>query len=236
MAAPAVVQQALQERSNLAGERAASAAARAAPFDIRVATSLDDLASIWPTSGDLGDARAHVFQCADVLRVWCDTLGAARGTKPCFVAVLDPHGVPLMLLPLGVERRGGVRVLAFLDGDVSDYNAPILFPSPAAWSEGDVVRLWQALRRALPPFDVAVLEKMPERVADEPNPLLRLGPSSVAVSGHAARLIGAWLDFAAARLPRRADGRRKLRKLEKLGEVSFALAQTPRRPTLSSKP
>ena len=203
-----------------------STAAGAGPYQIRVARNIDEFA-FWPTSGDLGAARAHVFQCADVLGVWCETMGAARGTRPCFVAVLDRHGSPLMLLPFGIERRGRARVLAFLDGDVSDYNGPVLFPSSFTWDAQAVAGLWQELRKTLPAFDVAILDKMPAEIGGAPNPFMLLGASPNPVSGHIAQLSGTWDAFSNTRLPRRQDSRRKLRKLEKLGPVAFSMAMTP---------
>lgn len=195
--------------------------------DIRIADDIETFAAFWPTSADLGVARGHVFQCADVLRVWCETMGVARGTQPCLAAVLDPNGSPLMLLPLGIERRGRTRVLTFLDGDVSDYNAPILFPSEWTWDAGAVGLLWRKLIERLPPFDVAILDKMPAEVGGLPNPLLRLGTTPYPVSGHATALSGTWEAFSSTRLPRRQDSRRKLRKLEKLGPVAFSAARAP---------
>jgi CelD/BcsL family acetyltransferase involved in cellulose biosynthesis len=194
---------------------------------ILVSDRLSDFADIWPRSADPGAARCHAFQYAEVIEVWLATIGAARNIKPCFVAVLGDDDRPLLLLPLGIETIRGVRLLKFLDGGVSDYNTPILFAPDRPWTAQAFATLWRRIVAALPPFDAAVLEKMPERVADLANPLLLLQTAPYPACGHAITLSGSWPEFEAKRLPRREDGRRKQRKLAKMGAVSFQVAQSP---------
>jgi CelD/BcsL family acetyltransferase involved in cellulose biosynthesis len=102
------------------------------PFRIEVASSLEDFSAQWPTTADRGDARCYPFQCADILQVWCDTIGRANHVEPVFARIVSPEGDPLFLLPLGIEKSSGTRVLRFLDGGVSDYNAPVVYPRAAS--------------------------------------------------------------------------------------------------------
>src|SRR5579872_2820370 len=96
---------------------------------VRVTGTLAELADLWPRGTLPGAARLHAFQCAEVLQIWCETIGAARHTRPLFVAVSDEQGEAVMLLALGIERELGARVLRFLDGGVCDYTWPVLFPA-----------------------------------------------------------------------------------------------------------
>ena len=129
------------------------------PAQIWLSEDIRDFAAFWPRTTELGAARSWVFQCADIVEVWCDTIGTARHIQPLFVAVVDAESRPLALFPLGIERRQGARVLTFLDGGVCDYNAPILFPAARHWDPPIVRAIWRALAKALPPFDIAILEK-----------------------------------------------------------------------------
>jgi len=54
--------------------------------------------------------------------------------------------------------------LRFLDGGLSDYNAPVVFPPVRDWDTKTVRSIWNALRKHIPAFDIAILEKMPDRV------------------------------------------------------------------------
>jgi CelD/BcsL family acetyltransferase involved in cellulose biosynthesis len=143
-----------------------------------------------------------------------------------FVAVVDAEKNPLMLLPLGIQRRHGVRVLTFLDGGLSDYNSPVVFPATRDWGPEDVRMVWRELQANLPFFDVAILDKMPERVGDLPNPLILLGETRHTVSGHATTLSGTWSHFKAERLPRRRMVGNHRRRLLGRGRLTFEIAKT----------
>src|SRR5690242_18023770 len=103
-------------------------AARAERLQVTVAGSLDDFRDVWPRTNDLKGTAAYVFQCADILEAWIDTFGRARATQILLVLISDAAGQPLMALPLGIEKHGGLSTLSFLDAGVSDYNAPVLYP------------------------------------------------------------------------------------------------------------
>jgi CelD/BcsL family acetyltransferase involved in cellulose biosynthesis len=112
-----------------------------------------------------------------------------------FIAIFLEDRKPAMLLPLGIERTNGIRILRFLDCGVSDYNAPVVYPEIAD------VRLnmrnaWTQLRDCLPPFDLAAFEKMPEQVDGLPNPLSTVARASHPESCHGIALHGTWYDFA----------------------------------------
>jgi CelD/BcsL family acetyltransferase involved in cellulose biosynthesis len=193
------------------------------PVHIEAASELNGLSARWPTTCTTGDARCFPFQCADVLDIWCGTIGRAQGIEPVFVAVTSADRKPLMLLALGIERVNGVRVLRFLDGGVSDYNAPILFPEIETLGLEDCA-LWKQIQSHLPAYDLAVLEKMPDSVDGIRNPLASLTTGARHESCHHVTLQGDWADFQSKRLPNHRDSRRRLRNLEKRAPVRFKIA------------
>lgn len=192
--------------------------------DILVSRSLADYRNWWARSDRSASARCYAFQRPDIVEIWLETIGRARGIEPCFVAVLAPSGEPAMLLPLGMRRHHGTLVLEFIDAGYSDYNAPVLFADKAlAW---DGPQLWSALVRHLPRFDVAILEKMPDLIGDLANPLAALAQHAHDESGHAVRLYEPWTLFARERIRHLSDSNRRRRKLERLGPVRIAIAAT----------
>ncbi|HVZ98870.1 MAG TPA: GNAT family N-acetyltransferase [Caulobacterales bacterium] len=168
-------------------------------------------------------AAFHVFQARDYLEEWSGTMGRARGAKLCFVRVAD-NEEPLMLIPLALERRRGVRIVCFPDGGVADYNAPVLFPRAAALRLADMSAIWRRISGALPPFDAALLEKLPGAVDGAPNPFRLLAQEAYEESAHAVELSGDWPSFVATRLHRPKDSRRKRRRLAELGSLRFLVA------------
>ena len=180
----------------------------------------------WPRTDRIGEARCHVFQCADVLEVWLDTIGRARRTQAVFAEVTDGAGRPAMLLPLGIERSGGVRVLGFLDGSIADYTQPVLYPVAAALDATGMKRLWRRLRSALPHFDVALFDKMPGETGGLRNPLMHLRAVAMPESGHAMHLpeTSAALE---ARMPAPKNHLRLMRKLNRESDVALEVARDP---------
>lgn len=194
-----------------------------------VSSRLEDFSAFWPRAADPAPGVAfHVFQSAEFLEVWYDTIGRARGITPCFCAVRDEAGAPLMLLALGIEKRNGVRVLTFLDGGVSDYNGPVLFPDAAGWDARQSRAVLDAVFAALPPFDIALFEKMPPDVLGRANPLMQLPTTLGPMGGHASQLAESWEAFLAARgkPPSGGGGRfaQRYRQLKRLMPVAYVAA------------
>jgi CelD/BcsL family acetyltransferase involved in cellulose biosynthesis len=197
-------------------------------FKFKVVDDLGQLAELWPRTDRCGSSsHCYVFQCADILEVWCDTVGRARRTRTIFVGVFDDVGRPILLLPLGIERRRGVRVLGFLDGGVLDYNAPVVFEPVRTWERQSLDRLWSQLIAVLPPFDVAIFDKMPADICGVPNPLIGLASAPYDQSGYLLNITRSWEEFAATRLSYKRDSSAQRRRLAKFGQVAFTIAQTP---------
>ena len=160
-----------------------------------------------------------------MLVAWIGTIGAARKTRLCLTSVCTPDGAPLLVLPLGIENRRGVRVLGFADGGVSDYNAP------AVLTDRDLTdampAIWARIADALPGFDIASIDKVPATAGDRPNPLVALARTREFRPGQVVELSGTWESFARIGLPRAQDSRRKRRRLAERGPVAFRVAETP---------
>ncbi len=194
---------------------------------VTVSNDLAAFADLWPVLDQPGPHRAYAFQARDVLEVWLETIGAARGTLPLFVCVAHPDGTPVMLLPLGLERHCGLRFLGFLDGGVSDYNAPVMFPGSGDIEAADIGVLWANILAKLPACDVVILEKMPADVGEFKNSLQALAPVLESCSGHLIHLDPPIQgEKAAPKSTRFSDAARKRRKLAVLGEIRFVVSQT----------
>jgi CelD/BcsL family acetyltransferase involved in cellulose biosynthesis len=196
---------------------------------VAVSRSLRDFSAWWPHANAAGNAGSLVFQSAEVLDAWCDTIGKANQVEPLFVAVFGANAKPALLLAFGIEQRNGLRVLGFLDGEVSDYNAPVVFAEASTWDRATTAAAWQRVCDAVPPFDLAMLEKMPDTVGGLNNPLSALATGDHVEASHAVRLHGPWEEFSRGCLPNLPDSRRRRRKLEKLGDLRFEVAANDKR-------
>jgi CelD/BcsL family acetyltransferase involved in cellulose biosynthesis len=187
----------------------------------------------WPRGQrERSPSQSFAFQHADILELKCETIAVPAGIEPFFVAILDREDHPLALLPLSIETHHEMRFLTFLSGYLSDYNAPILYPAVRNWHNNEASLVWRSLLAVLPPFDIAIFDKQPDRVGELRNPLVHLGAMPFPSSGHATTLLGTWDDFAATRIPHYKDSQRQRRRLGELGQIKFEIARTiPQRDT-----
>lgn len=164
----------------------------------------------WPSAGaHPATARFTVFQSREFVDAWLQSFGQQPRWTPYFVAVHDAAGAPLMLLPLCIERRFGVRILGFIDQGHADYNAPVLFCAVPP-TQAEMQALWQRILDALPAVDIVKLHKIPATVDGVPNPLRLLASPRDAESTHGNRLDVPW-----AHIERGMGNPRRTRKREK---------------------
>ena len=211
-------------------------AAEAVPARALDLAVYDDLAAVeagWRDFERRADCTA--FQSYEWLSAWQRHIGARNDVIPCIVVARDASGATLCILPLATRPAGFARELVFLGTELCDYNAPLLSPDFSARVDAaEFAALWRRaldLLRQQPRlrFDMVRLEKMPEAVRGQPNPMLFL-PATPHPSGcYATPLAQSWEAFyAAKRSPstRRRD-RTKRNRLAEFGEIKFETPATP---------
>lgn len=188
---------------------------------------LDAVAPVWQA---LEREASHTFfQTFAWLAAWQRHVGAPGGVVPVIVTARHPDGTLLFILPLAIHRRGALRRLTFLGADLCDYNAPVLHPQfETMVDDRAFAELWPRLLGQLHAdrrfrFDLIDLSKMPERVGEQPNPLLVLSTRANPSGAHVTALGGSWDELYASK--RSADTRkrerRQLRQLADYGEIRF---------------
>jgi CelD/BcsL family acetyltransferase involved in cellulose biosynthesis len=214
------------ERFVLNGRPKISSTRRASvPTEMWITDNVRDFSAFWPCSKKLGNAICYAFQCADILELHCETFLPARNATPWFIAILNDRAEPLALIPLMIERHRKIRSLRFIDGALSDYNAPVLFPLAQDWDAEIIGLIWRGLKKVLP-FDFAIFEKVPECIGHTRNPFVYLISSNQGQSCHFFSLSATWQEIS-ARVPRRKELERKNRRLGKRGTIKFEVAETP---------
>jgi len=199
---------------------------RQSKIELAVHNDLSAIEQEWRAFEQTADCTP--FQTFDWLSAWQRHIGALNGAAPAIVIARRGDDV-LMLLPLAVQRGAFARQLTFLGQDLCDYHAPLLAPdfASAVGPEGfpTLLREILALLQTIPALrhDTIALEKMPESIGAQPNPLLCLDVQ-LNPSGAYETVLGAdWEQFYAAKRSsstRRRD-RTKAKRLGELGEVDF---------------
>ena len=185
---------------------------------------LREVPDSWPRAGEASGARLTVFQSREFIEAWTGSFGATGAYEPYFVTISEPGGRTIMLLPLVVERRHGIRVLSFMDQGQADYNAPILFEPGLDWTVATVEKLWRQILAALPPVDAVDFRKMPETVGGLRNPLrlLASGPEDAAAHGNVLSLPWAEVE---KHLFGVKEVRRKERALARVADAQLVMAE-----------
>jgi CelD/BcsL family acetyltransferase involved in cellulose biosynthesis len=205
--------------------------ASAVAVDLHIGHDLPAIEAEWKAFERHADCT--VFQSFDWLARWQRHIGSLRGVAPAIVLGRDQGGELLFILQLAIEPGGGVRRLVWLGYQLCDYNAPLLAKT---FSEripaGAFTAIWQramAQLRSDPRFrfDLIDLQKMPETVGAQRNPLLELNVMPHPSGAYVATLDRDWEGFYAAKRSSstRKRERRQLKQLTEHGDVRLAAAQ-----------
>ena len=217
---------------NLAYATAEPAAAGILPVAgdvvIAVGKAIYRLEASW--RGFESEAEGHVFQSFDWVSIWQATIGRRDGVVPHIVTGWGPDGRLLFLLPFGIGRIWGLKVLFWLGGRQADLKGGLFARDFLhLLGEAEWARLWQRVKDHLPPVDLIHLADQPERLGSSPNPfiagLTHLQPDRT----HYTRLKGTWPAYYESKRPSaaRREDRRRARKLDALGVVGFEIARDP---------
>ncbi|KAB0609135.1 GNAT family N-acetyltransferase [Castellaniella defragrans] len=196
---------------------------------LRIALHADlaPLESAWRALLPRCDCSA--FQTWAWNRAWQDCIGEAQGVRPRILLLRDADGRVLGLFPLGLYRRGGLRVLAFLGDVVSDYRMPLLARDwIAGVPAGAFAGLWRECLALIAEADVVLLERMPAGFDGRPNPMAALAGAEHVENAWLARLPASAEAYRAQRSRKMlADNRRNMRRLQDQGACSHTPAHAP---------
>lgn len=135
-------------------------------MNISVLKTFEDTQHVWHEFEKTSDC--YGFQTYKWLYNWFRIVGKAANIKPCLVTVETAKGEPLMLLPLGIQKKYGAQCLKWMGGIVTDYHAPVLGKRFSGLVDsGRFCSLWEQIKKMLPRFDVIHFEKQPEQICEQ---------------------------------------------------------------------
>ena len=204
-----------------------AAPAAAAPFaHVEVFTSMKAAQADWAELESLAPHSA--YQRRDWILPWLGSLGRARGVTPAVAVARNAAGRPIALLPLGLLKRGPLRLAEFLGGKDANFTFGLFRPGPV-WSRQDLMALLRAAAAATPGgVDLFALVNQPHAWEGAPNPLAALGGQNAPSGGYKATLAADGEAFLKSRLSgeTRKKNRKKENKLAELGPLVHLVART----------
>ena len=156
--------------SRTADARAWSRAGRIASVDI--VHDLGEVETVW--RGLETQPFSTPYQRFDFLAHWQRQVGERENLLPFIIVAYDGERRPLLLLPLALEHRYGVRIACFMGGKHTTFNMALWDTDFAASATAaDLDTLISAIR-ARSGADVLALAQQPSRWRDLPNPMALL--------------------------------------------------------------
>jgi CelD/BcsL family acetyltransferase involved in cellulose biosynthesis len=155
--------------SRTAGAKTWSTASRIASVDI--IGDLGQAVAIWR---GLEAQFSTPYQRFDFLGRWQRLVGERDNLSPFIVIAYDGERRPLLLLPLALRRKHGIRTACFMGGKHATFNMALWDRDfAAAATVGDLDALLAAIRERSA-ADVLALTQQPLRWRDLPNPMALL--------------------------------------------------------------
>lgn len=210
---------------NLDSEPLLAAGGRIARVEV-----FDDMAAAEPHWRALERANtlATPYQRYDFLKHWQRHVGTGAGIIPFIVVGFDVMGSPLFLLPLGVRKLAGLRVVEFLGGKHTNYNMGL-------WRQDAVATIGEGELRAMldrlaERADLLQLTSQPLTWNGTANPLALLPHQASANFSYSGALMSdfeALLNLRIKGNSRRKKMRSRERGLARYGAVHFERASDP---------
>jgi CelD/BcsL family acetyltransferase involved in cellulose biosynthesis len=120
------------------------------------------------------DQFATPYQRFDLLAAWQAEVGEREGALPFIVTAHDADGRPLVLLPLTLRQRNGIRIASFMGGKHTNFNMALWDKDFAREAtRADLDALLSGLR-AKDVVDVLALTQQPRHWQDQLNPIATL--------------------------------------------------------------
>lgn len=192
---------------------------------LRMTTEPETARAAWQALEQTG--LSTLYQSWGWCAAWRDTVGRARGIVPVVVTGEDAAGRPLFVLPLQIEQRFGARLLQWQSWPHGSYGYGLYERAFLAQAPDWFQQHGAELAAVLPPFDLWLLQDMPETLHGARHPLAGLFNVRGANVLYAMDLRP---DFAALYEARRSgDSRRSARKrdsrLGAMGSLTFGLPE-----------
>lgn len=119
----------------------------------------------------------YAFQHLNWIETWYEILGKKENVELTITLIEENKDTPLALLPLGIFKTKGIKILSWLGGEVSDYKCGLFHKNYFLLNgKYEFKYFWKEILKLLPKVDLIYLSHQPEYFMDmQPNPAILLG-------------------------------------------------------------
>lgn len=166
------------------------------------------------------------FHTFDWIKNWYSIVGQPLyNIKPQIIHISYKEET-LAILPLGIRKKFGVKILEWLGGENTDYMGPIVHSN--YYQNFKDASCWEKIQLALSKFDIIVFDKIEQQSVDF---ISRIGLDNFyiyeEIVNNKIHLNTKFEDYyQTVKKKRRSDLSRSLRRLKEIGDVEFFIAKS----------
>jgi len=144
-------------------------------MNITVYNTITDIRPIWLEFEK--ESYHYAFQHLQWIETWYEILGKKENVELALILIEENKDIPLALLPLGIFKTKGIKILSWLGGDVSDYKCGLFHKNYFQLTgKYEFNYFWNEILKLIPKVDLIFLSHQPEYLINmQFNPAILLG-------------------------------------------------------------
>ncbi len=173
-------------------------------------------------------ADCTFYQTFEWCQSWQSTIGVVRGYKSRVIAGFTKDGELVFVLPFGIQKRLGAKVLKWLGTGEMTYGMGVFCPDYLALRDHRISALWPEILKTAGSPDLINLVRQPKFWANRDNPLAFLFSTRSANQSYTMDLTASFDDLYEKKRSSstRRGNRKRDNKLFAAGNVEFGLPTT----------
>lgn len=181
-----------------------------------------DIENIWTDFEKI--AVMTPFQSFAWLSHWQDTVGGPLfAVKPQIVHVYNEEST-VAIMPLGIRKIMGIKILEWLGGTNSDYMGPLVYPDFNDHFE--TKDLWEEMKSRFLNYNVIHLQKQPKWVVELLDHIGFSSSCNQHLKAYKIEIPEDWdTYFNGIKKRMRSDSRRQRRRLKEIGDINFNFSE-----------
>lgn len=191
-------------------------------FEIKIFNNFDsNIETIWDEFEK--ESNNYCFQNFYWLKNWHLNLNNKTNIKIFNVLVYQSKKI-VMIVPLCVEKKNGLKILKWQGGNRSDYMGCLLTPNFSI-EKKNFIEIWKKIKKEIKLFDIIYFQRQPKKILDNINPFFYYLKNYEDYVTNSIALEEDFNIFLNKNIKNKfiSDTKRRISNLEKIGKLEFEI-------------
>jgi len=191
-------------------------------FEIKIFNNFDsNIETIWDEFEK--ESNNYCFQNFYWLKNWHLNLNNKTNIKIFNVLVYQSKKI-VMIVPLCVEKKNGLKILKWQGGNRSDYMGCLLTPNFSI-EKKNFIEIWKKIKKEIKLFDIIYFQRQPKKILDNINPFFYYLKNYEDYVTNSIALEEDFNIFLNKNIKNKfiSDTKRRINGLEKIGKLEFKI-------------